>query len=112
MASSTLGRAGPPVPDPAPATLQETTPEPVIPAAAIPDTVEEAGDFSRLQAIKGIGVMYALTLTKNGVSSIADLANASVDRIDDVIRAPRWRKPDYADWIRQAREVIGAAEPA
>ena len=56
--------------------------------------------------------MYALTLTKGGISSVADLANASVDQVDAVIRAPRWRKPDYADWIRQAREVAGMATPA
>jgi predicted flap endonuclease-1-like 5' DNA nuclease/predicted nucleic acid-binding Zn-ribbon protein len=97
---------------PEPARQEEQGPEPVIPAAAIPDTVEEASDFSRLQAIKGIGVMYALTLTKNGITTVADLASASVDQIDAVIRAPRWRKPDYADWIRQAREGVGAAEPA
>ncbi len=112
VVSSTLDSASAPIPEPGPAPAQEATPEPVIPAAAIPDTVEEAGDFARLQAIKGIGVMYALTLTKNGISSVADLANASVDGVDAVIRAPRWRKPDYADWIRQAREVVGVAEPA
>lgn len=112
MTPTALDSASLSVPEPAPAPVKEETPEPVIPAAAIPDTVEEAGDFSRLQAIKGIGVMYALTLTKNGISSIADLAGASVDQIDSVIRAPRWRKPDYADWIRQAREVVGMPAPA
>lgn len=112
MASSTLDSARTPVADPAPAPVDETAPEPVIPAAAIPNTVEEAGDFSQLQAINGIGVMYALTLTKGGISAVADLASASVDQIDAIIRAPRWRKPDYADWIRQAREVVGTATPA
>ena len=112
MTPTALDSASVPVPEPAPAPVQEATPEPVIPADAIPNTVEEAGDFSRLQAIKGIGVMYALTLTKNGISSVADLAGASVDQIDSVIRAPRWRKPDYADWIRQAREVVGMPTPA
>ncbi|HQY25120.1 MAG TPA: helix-hairpin-helix domain-containing protein [Thermoflexales bacterium] len=112
MASSTLDSAPMPISDPAPAPVVDTAPEPVIPAAAIPNTVEEAGDFSQLQAINGIGVMYALTLTKGGISSVADLANASVDQVDAVIRAPRWRKPDYADWIRQAREVAGMATPA
>lgn len=112
MSPATLDNAGVMSPEPAPPPVQEPQPEPVIPAAAIPDTVEEASDFTRLQAIKGIGVMYALTLTKNGLSTVADLANASVDQVDAVIRAPRWRKPDYADWIRQAREVAGVAAPA
>ncbi|MEO6062882.1 MAG: helix-hairpin-helix domain-containing protein [Thermoflexales bacterium] len=112
MGSSGFDSASVPVPEPVSTPVLDAAPEPVIPATAIPDTVEEAGDFSRLQAIKGIGVMYALTLTKNGISSVADLANATVDRVDSMIRAPRWRKPDYADWIRQAREVVGMATPA
>ena len=111
MASSTLEVASAPASEAAVAPTPEPAPAPVIPAAAIPNTVEEAGDFAQLQAIKGIGVMYALTLTKSGIASVSDLANASVDQIDAMIRAPRWRKPDYADWIRQAREGIGVNEP-
>jgi len=98
----------PPTVADAPADATESTlVEPVIPSSAIPDTAEEASEFSKLQAIKGIGVMYALKLTKNGINTPADLSATTVDQLEAIIRAPRWRKPDYADWIRQAREASG-----
>lgn len=104
--------AAPDAPSAPPESFSPVQAEPVIPVDAIPNTPEEASDFAKLQAIKGIGVMYALTLTKSGINTVVDLAASSVEHLEDVIRAPRWRKPDYADWIRQAREALGQSDPA
>ena len=63
------------------------------------------GDMAKLQGIKGVGVVYAVRLGQNGISNVGDLANATPDQLDAIIKAPRWRKPNYAEWITQAKRV-------
>jgi hypothetical protein len=50
--------------------------------------------------------VYAVRLSQNGVASVAELANATADQLDAIIKAPRWRKPNYADWIAQAKHAM------
>ena len=59
-----------------------------------------------LTLIKGIGPRYQQVLVEASVSTLEDLAAAEPDQLHRIIHTPEWRKPDYADWIRQARAMI------
>lgn len=102
-----------PVPAPPPAPVADPLPRstridetPTVLAAFEPPANISSGHMTRLQAIKGVGVVYAVRLSQSGVASVADLANATVEQLDAVIKAPRWRKPNYADWVSQAKHAM------
>jgi polyhydroxyalkanoate synthase subunit PhaC len=61
------------------------------------------GELLALEAVKGIGASYAARLREAGIQSIGDLADATPADLDAIIKAPKWRQPDYASWIRYAR---------
>ncbi len=61
-------------------------------------------DFEPLQ---GIGPVYEGRLYDAGICTYRALANATVEQLAEICRAPEWRKPDYASWIAQARRLLG-----
>ena len=66
----------------------------------------------KLVLISGIGPKYQQLLSEASITTLADLAEAKPERLHSIIQAPKWREPDYADWIRQARAMIdGHDEP-
>jgi predicted flap endonuclease-1-like 5' DNA nuclease len=105
-----------PMPDPSPAPQNRTpggVPDRLPPIQTEATTVNASyspvvhpAELARLQGIKGVGVVYAMRLSQNGISSVTELANASADQLDAIIKAPRWRKPNYADWIAQAKHAM------
>ncbi|MGB2774449.1 MAG: helix-hairpin-helix domain-containing protein, partial [Anaerolineae bacterium] len=53
--------------------------------------------------IDGIGPAYDQRLRAAGITTFAGLAALSVEQVAAIIKAPAWRKTNYADWLRQAR---------
>jgi predicted flap endonuclease-1-like 5' DNA nuclease len=65
-----------------------------------------SNDVLTLENIKGIGVGYAARLRAAGVTNVRDLANSTQTQLETIIKAPKWRQPDYEDWIRTARLMV------
>ncbi len=121
--SSLINRRPTPPVDAAPTWPTPVVPRSTAPAASAPAAVLDGpvstvsfnapvaplslpqGDMARLQGIKGVGVVYAVRLGQNGITNVGDLASATPDQLDAIIKAPRWRKPNYAEWITQAKRV-------
>ncbi|MEW5718991.1 MAG: helix-hairpin-helix domain-containing protein [Chloroflexota bacterium] len=59
-------------------------------------------DFEPLQ---GIGATYEKRLYDAGICTYAALANATVELLEEICHAPAQFKPDYALWIKQAKEL-------
>jgi len=57
----------------------------------------------KLTRVKGIGPKYLRVLNDASISSLEDLAASDPDQLHSIIQSPLWRRPDYADWIRQAQ---------
>jgi predicted flap endonuclease-1-like 5' DNA nuclease len=77
------------------------------PPVAQADTASPApGDVLTLENIKGIGVGYAARLRAAGITNVRDLANSTQAQLETIIKAPKWRQPDYEDWIRTARLMV------
>ena len=85
---------------PGPETAQETSSR----FAAPPTPASDAGAGDDLEAVKGIGPVYAARLAEHGISTFARLAAADAadlsDRLD--VRVER-----IADWIDQAQALAG-----
>jgi len=62
----------------------------------------EAND-NDLTLIDGIGATFAARLYEAGIDSFAALATSDEDTLAQVIKAPEWRRPDFASWIDQAQ---------
>lgn len=60
-----------------------------------------------LVVINGIGVKSAAVLKTAGVRSFAQLANASPDRLKEILLAAGLRLPDPATWPAQAAALMG-----
>ncbi len=85
---------------------QPSEPSPAINENAAYDSANS--NLDRLQAIRGVGRIYAMRLTERGIRSVEDLAVSTPDQLDKLMDAPRWRKPDYANWIEQAKSMTDA----
>ncbi|MEZ4734844.1 MAG: DUF4332 domain-containing protein [Caldilineaceae bacterium] len=75
-------------------------------AQAAPPIIQE-----RLEQIKGIGRVFAQRLNAAGISTLADLAAQTPERLQEIIgtsRAATMVQP--ADWIQQARHLLHAEE--
>ncbi len=59
-------------------------------------------DFEPLQ---GIGATYEKRLYDAGICTYEALANATVELLEEICHAPAQFKPDYALWIKQAKEL-------
>ncbi|MCX7839933.1 MAG: helix-hairpin-helix domain-containing protein, partial [Anaerolineae bacterium] len=57
------------------------------------------------EPLEGIGKTYEKRLYDAGICTYEALANATVELLEEVCRAPKRFKPDYAKWIRQAKEL-------
>ncbi len=51
----------------------------------------------------GIGEVFEGRLYDAGICTYRGVANATVERLAEICKAPAWRTPDYAGWIAQAR---------
>ena len=60
-------------------------------------------DFEPLQ---GIGAVYEGRLYDAGICTYQALADATVEQLTEICKAPAWRMPDYANWIAQAKELL------
>lgn len=85
-----------PAPDDAPPTARVDLP-PETPAAG------PAGDD--LTRLVGIGPAFAGRLAAGGITTFATLAASTPDALAELVQAPDWRRPDYANWIEQARAL-------
>jgi len=61
---------------------------------------EEPDDFEPLE---GIGSVYERKLYEAGICTFEALANATVEQLMAICPPTKLRKPNYADWIAQAR---------
>jgi predicted flap endonuclease-1-like 5' DNA nuclease len=62
-----------------------------------------------LTRIKGIGPTYQAALQRAGVTSFAQLAGLSPERIRQILGVPQWRKIEPEAWIEQAARLSGQA---
>ena len=56
-----------------------------------------------LEIIEGIGPKVAKVLKAAGILSFDDLAHASVEKVNDVLKAAKLTMMDSAGWIEQAK---------
>lgn len=56
-----------------------------------------------LEIIEGIGPKVAKALKSSGILSFDDLAHASADKVNDVLKAAKLNMMDSAGWIEQAK---------
>ncbi|MFN8456605.1 MAG: DUF4332 domain-containing protein [Anaerolineae bacterium] len=70
-------------------------------------------DPDQLEDIDGIGEVYAQRLNEVGIFAFEQLAQLSVDRIQEIISAEEWQKIDAESWIAQAKAFVAkkAAKP-
>ncbi len=83
---------------------QKVEPEVWIAEAAVlaekPPAVHAGDDLTR---IEGVGPAYATRLRASGITTFAQLAGSDEETLTIVVAAPAWRRPNYGDWIAQAR---------
>ncbi len=63
----------------------------------------EQGD--RLEAIKGIGAVYARRLRQAGIHTYTALAAQSPERIAAIVKLQAWQAGRPAEWIAEARSL-------
>lgn len=63
------------------------------------------GDGDELETINGIGPIYAARLRSAGMRTFKSIANATAGDLEKIIKPHRWQRPDYADWIIQAKKL-------
>jgi large subunit ribosomal protein L27 len=92
-----------PVVEPIAESVVEAIAEPVVEAIAEP-VVEASGKPDDLKKIEGIGPKIAELLIAEGIITFADLAAASVERIQEILDAagPRYRVHNPSTWAQQA----------
>ena len=57
--------------------------------------------------MEGIGAVFEGRLYDAGICTLRALADATVAQLEAICPASAWRRPDYADWIRQAKARLG-----
>ncbi len=70
------------------------------------DTVGRTWDGSQpddFEPLGGIGKVYEGRLYDAGICTYAALANATVEQLAEICKAPAWRTPNFASWIAQAK---------
>lgn len=65
-----------------------------------------------LQKIRGIGPKTAQILAEAGIGTLADLAQSQPETLAEIVQAPEWRRPNYADWIQQAQALTQTKQPS
>ncbi len=83
--------------------------------AAARSLAEETGTVGRgwsgtppddFEPLQGIGPVFEGRLYDAGICTYEALANATVEQLAEICKAPTWRMPDYAGWIAQAKELL------
>lgn len=89
--------------DGAPAPDDDAPPAAAVDLPAETPAVGPPGDD--LTRLVGIGPAFAGKLAAGGVATFAALAASTPDALAELVQAPDWRRPDYANWIEQARAL-------
>lgn len=58
------------------------------------------------EPLEGIGEVYEGRLYDAGICTYRALAEATVEQLAEICKAPEWRQPDYASWIAQAKRLL------
>jgi len=58
------------------------------------------------EPLEGIGPVFEGRLYEAGICTYEALANATVEQLAEICKAPAWRMPDYAHWIAQAKALL------
>ncbi|MCX7670892.1 MAG: DUF4332 domain-containing protein, partial [Anaerolineae bacterium] len=58
------------------------------------------------EPLTGIGPIFESRLYEAGICTYEALANATVEQLAEICKAPAWRMPDYAGWIAQAKKLL------
>ncbi|MGC8782558.1 MAG: helix-hairpin-helix domain-containing protein, partial [Anaerolineae bacterium] len=58
------------------------------------------------EPLEGIGPVFEGRLYEAGICTYEALANATVEQLAEICKAPAWRTPDYAGWIAQAKALL------
>jgi predicted flap endonuclease-1-like 5' DNA nuclease len=58
------------------------------------------------ELLEGIGATYEGRLYAAGICTFRALAEATVERLTEICKAPAFRVPDYANWIAQAKVIL------
>lgn len=64
-------------------------------------------NLSTVRSLRNVNAEDALKLETAGIVSVQNMADATEAQLKLIIRAPRWRIPPYAEWIAEAREMVG-----
>ena len=70
--------------------------DPIPPAPAVDD----------LTRINGIGPAYAQRLHDAGISAFHQVADAAPEELERIIQPAAWQQVDFADWSKQAGELV------
>ncbi|MCW1969395.1 MAG: hypothetical protein KIH69_014880 [Anaerolineae bacterium] len=91
-----------------PPTLPDTKP-PAANGVALVEAVQVRSEInlSTVRSLRNVNAEDALKLETAGIVSVAQMAAATEAQLKQIIRAPRWRLPPYAEWIAEARELVG-----
>lgn len=86
---------------------------------ALPDDEDGPTEFlegitggDRLQAIKGIGNVFARRLREAAVYSYADLAAQTPQRLAEIVQAKPWQRIEPEAWIAEARRLAAGGDAA
>ena len=63
-----------------------------------------------LEPLEGIGPAYEQKLYHAGICTYAALAAATPELLSEICPGSHSKKPEYAHWIQQARQLIGGEE--
>lgn len=77
-------------------------------AQALVDSPPPVAAGDDLTLIDGVGPAFASRLQEAGIEGFAMLAVADAETLADIIRAPEWRRPDFANWIAQAQARLSS----
>lgn len=75
----------------------------IKPDSPVSATPEPAPARDRLEAIKGIGPVFARRLNEAGIYTYAELAESSPDKLREIVAAKSWQAVEPEEWIKEAR---------
>ena len=80
------------------------------PVATEPAPAIAAGRPDDLTQIKGIGPVFARRLNDAGITTFAQLAQATPDQVHEIVQAAEWQAVEPATWIADARALSAPGE--
>ncbi len=70
-------------------------------------TFTRLGGKEDLTLIKGIGPAYAKKLQAGGIKTLADLSQATPEKLSDILQIKKWQNSNLVAWVEQANELAG-----